>query len=481
MRVKLVSRQLALFLNAQTVGIVVGGQHDDGVFQHACLLQPLQQKLHCPVQLDLAGKVSAHRLAVRQLLDQGAVFCGDGVVAFVKGIGQMSRNRHVIHMERLLRDKIRRGNVDHLYIGFRPLLRDLQTVSDRLEDIAEIRVGLVAVIICIGMIVEGISAVALPLELLHHRQRHGVFRSVVEAPCTRLWDRACQIDIFAVRGRNAPVGSIKFRKLHSLRLHSVQGRCQLRVDRQIRKALCGNKDQVAAREHARFFIFLCWGLHGKVFVQAPHRLVFLALCQRGKVQLENIILGSVVLRQHRRRRHRLRFTRHRLVGRKLRRLRGERRRLLRGDQLAAVKAEDQPMHIQPERGQQSELQGTLGQIVRFMVEVIRRHRRVSKGRQQQNDRHMQRQRPCRKIRSAQTAADPGSRKDTPVHAEQHCGQQHQQQRHRLDPKRVQDHAPEFQHLSAVSHGKSGIEKVKFIIINELRRVEDQQTVAHDQF
>ena len=30
-------------------------------------------------------------------------------------------------------------------------------------------------------------------------------------------------------------------------------------------------------------------------------------------------------------------------------------------------------------------------------------------------------------------------------------------------------------------GISGIEKVKFIIINELRRVEDQQTVARDQF
>ena len=133
----------------------------------------------------------------------------------------------------------------------------------------------IAVIIGIGVVVIGIGAVAEALELLSHRQRHGVLCAVTERPRSRLRDRAGQGGILAVRGRNVPVRRVEVREIEALRLQLIERRRQLRVDGEVRKALRRNEDEVAALEHAGLFVLVRRRARGEIGVQLRKHVVSL--------------------------------------------------------------------------------------------------------------------------------------------------------------------------------------------------------------
>ena len=278
----------------------------------------------------------------------------------------------------------------------------------------------IAVIIGIGVVVIGIGAVAEALELLSHRQRHGVLRAVTERPCSRLRDRAGQGGILAVRGRNIPVRRVEVREIEALRLQLIERRRQLRVDGEVRKALRRNEDEVAALEHAGLFVFVRRRARGEVGVQLRKHVVSL----RGygvKIQLQHVRAGV----DHRLREDgRLRGVRERRLRRGLRRGFHRCFRLRRQLDLAALKAEQQPVHVQPERGHQAEVGRRLLHVVRVVIEVIGRKRLRAEDRQQGHQAEMHgdgQRRKRREIRKAQ----PRRRKALSEHGVAHGRQEHQ--------------------------------------------------------
>ena len=71
-------------------------------------------------------------------------------------------------------------------------------------------------------------------------------------------------------------------------------------------------------------------------------------------------------------------------------------------------------------------------------------------------------------------AEPRFFKHTAEHRQSDRGQKQQQQRHRLDPQCLENDSPEFNDLSAVAHGIEIVKAMKFIIVNGLRNIKQEQ-------
>ena len=113
-----------------------------------------------------------------------------------------------------------------------------------------------------------------------------------------------------------------------------------------------------------------------------------------------------------------------------------------------------------------------------MIQVIGRHRRFAKNRQDQHNQKMDHKCGDDRRYNPLPAPDPGGAEPCPKDPQQDRRQQHQNQREQIGQNGVEHDLPEFKHLSAVAHGIGGIEAFEYLIIDELRR-KDQKNQEHE--
>ena len=185
------AQQLAVFLICQAVGVVVGGENDHGIVQLSRLLQLVDQALHGQLQLHLAGQIGGHRLGIAQLRHLVPVAAGHGVSLVV--VLQMAAHRQAIDHKLVLIHKLGYDLLHHLLVGGREILLidlHIQAVADAVILVSHIRVGEVAVVVVIEVVVVGQGAVAQVLEQGTKAKGHVVVRRLGVAPDPRLGDQA---------------------------------------------------------------------------------------------------------------------------------------------------------------------------------------------------------------------------------------------------------------------------------------------------
>ena len=166
----------------------------------------------------------------------------------------MTADRQVIHMEIVFADEHRHSRLDHLDVRFRPLFRERKSPALPVVLIPHVRIGVLPVVICIGMIVERERPRAEIGEERAERVRHVVVGDFRVAPHARLRDQARRRDELSVRRTHAPQRRVEIRELHSLRREFVQRRRALCVDDVRGEALRRDENEVLALEQAGVFV-----------------------------------------------------------------------------------------------------------------------------------------------------------------------------------------------------------------------------------
>ena len=476
--------QLAQLLGGQAVGIVVRGEHDDGVLQHPRLGQTLQQQLHGILQLQLACDIGPHIVAVGQVCHQSLVLRCHGVAA--EGELPVTGDGHVVDGEGGIAHIVAGGQVHDLDIRLRPLLRDLQPIAEALVVIAQVGQILVPVVIRICVTVVGVGAVAQFHQLLVHGQGHIVARGPLEAPDTVLGDGSRQMGIFAVGGADAPVGDVVIAEIEALVGQLVERRGPDGVHHQMGVGLGGDEDQVAALEHAGLLVLIGGRPAGKILVDLLNGIPVLSGDEGVEVDVENVGTGVV-------------------SGRRLRGLRGQGRGcglrgrgpvLLRGQELVlplgligsggldghritqidrALRAlsGQGPGHIQPEGREQPQLvdaQVSIGGVVVKPIGggVLPAAQHGQRRDRQKLDHHRQRHQRCL-LGEGGPALEP-----VPLPAaeeEQQQGRRHERQGQQILCDGRGDGRHELECSRAVGHGVEGVEGAEDPVIHQLAGAE----------
>ena len=134
--------------------------------------------------------------------------------------------------------------------------------------------------------------IAQSTELIAQRQRHVVIAAGPEAdiaahPCGQ---QAGEDGKLAAGGGLAPAGLVVVAEHEALVGQAVQGGGQLLRDEPGREGLCRQQDQVLACEHAGILVLAGGSTGGHITVQRGQRAVAGGLGQRGKVDVQHIVV-----------------------------------------------------------------------------------------------------------------------------------------------------------------------------------------------
>ena len=275
------------FAALQAVGVVVGGQNDQGIIGDPGFLQLVQQGLHGVFQFQIGGKVALDNVGVVHILHLVPVFPGHGVALL--GVLTVAADGHVVDAEGLLINVLGNGDLHHLQVAFRPGAFDLQAAvpGDELV-IAQMGVGIVAVVEVLQMVMVGNRIVALFLQLMAHGQEHILVGDDVHGAAALGGNQTQQVGKLTGGGAGTPGGLIVFLELDALGGHAVQGGGQLRVNDLCGEGLGGDEDQVLAPEHPGVGVLAGGGQGIDVIVDGSHSTLSLGLGSGGKVDGKHI-------------------------------------------------------------------------------------------------------------------------------------------------------------------------------------------------
>lgn len=197
--VNLMADEGAVILDGEAVGIVVSADDEDSVFKLSCLIKLIDEILHGILKLKVAGKIGAAAFGEIEVCNFFLMRLG--LVVAGKGIELMSGYSHVIGVELILIDVFGQGQLHHFKVGFGPGLTYVETVAVTLIDVADVRMGLVSLIVCIGVVMvrKGIGIAEL-FELVTHAEGHIVVRGQFEGTNTGFGDQAGAGDVLTVCG-----------------------------------------------------------------------------------------------------------------------------------------------------------------------------------------------------------------------------------------------------------------------------------------
>ena len=287
--IQLPARQRVQGFDIQTVGVVVGRQHDDGILIMAGFFKLLQQHADGFIQLDIAGKVGTGGLRQVKFGDRLLIAHGHGVAEEI--ILQMPADRQIIGHKVLIRQHgIQRG-IHHIHIGFRPHDLNVQSVAHALIVVAKVRVGFIAGIIGIGVVVVGAGGVTHGPKLIAEGEGQPVGGGFGHTPGTGNGDHPQKVHIFAVQRGNAPNGIIEIGELKALAPQLVEIWSQVGIDGVFPQAFAGKEDEILPRKVAGILIFGAGGHFGKVAVHLRQCLVLGRFGQRRKVDLHHLLFS----------------------------------------------------------------------------------------------------------------------------------------------------------------------------------------------
>ena len=232
---------------------MVGGEDDHRVVQLARRRQLIHQALHGQLQLQLAGQVALHRLAVWQVGHLVVVPVRLGVL--LPGIVEVAAHGENIDHELVLVHKLGNDLLHHLPVGGGLDLFQLQAVPDAVILIAHVGVGEIAVVVGVEIVVVGQRPVPQLLELIAEAEGHIVVRRLGVAPHAGLGDQAGGGHILPVGGGHPPQRGIEVVADDSLMGQLPQGGGPLRVQHLAGKGLCHDPDEVFSLETAGPLIF----------------------------------------------------------------------------------------------------------------------------------------------------------------------------------------------------------------------------------
>ena len=277
----------------QAVGVVVGGEAENGILPVARLLQVLEGILQGTIQLHLAGQVRPRRLAETQVGHLILMLGGHGIAHVV--IVHVAADGHVVGVEGRVPHVLRQGQLHHLKIRFRPGLLHLQAVAHALVVVAHVGVGDVPVVVGVAVVMVGTGAVAQGAELVAQAEVELVAAGAVQRPAAGLGDEPRADGVLPVGGGGPPEGVIEVLKDEAGVGQPVEGGGHVLPDSEAGEALRREEDQVLPGEVPGILILPGGCPGGEPFVHPPERGV-VALHQCLKVDGHDVVAVDVGLR-----------------------------------------------------------------------------------------------------------------------------------------------------------------------------------------
>ena len=274
----------------QAVGVMVRTDHDDGVIGNAGFFQPLHQIGHGEFQFLLSSIVAFDGGGGIQISHQIEVLITHGIAAPV--VVTMAADGHVINAEGLLIDILIHRKLHHGQVALGPLLLDAcfhAVAHAHKGGVAQIDVGLVAVIVGIAVVVISSGEIVQILKLVADGQEQILLGGFQNALAAAHGDNADDVGKFTGTGTAAPDGLVVIGKLDALVGQTIQGRCPFGINGLSGKGFRRNKNQVFALEKTRVLIFGGGGLRCHIFVQGGNGGSCFGFCQSSKVHVHYVV------------------------------------------------------------------------------------------------------------------------------------------------------------------------------------------------
>ena len=433
-------------LPLQAVGVVVGGEAENGILPVARLLQVLEGILQGLVQLHLAGEVRPRRLAETQVGHLVLMLGGHGIAHVV--IVHVAADGHVVGVKGRVPHVLRQGKPHHFEIRFRPGLLHLQAVAHALVVIAHVGVGDIPVVVGVGMVMVGPGAIAQGAELVAQAEEKLVLPGAVQRPAAGLGDEPRADGVLPVGGGGPPEGVIEVLKDEAGVCQPVEGGGHVLPDGEAGEALRREEDQVLPGEVPGILILPGGCPGGEPFVHLPERGI-VARHQGLKVDLHDVLAvdDGLGLRDLRR------LLRGDAAGGRCRGRGGIRR----GRGRPAQRNAQELAEVQPQRGEDAEGLHRLLRDELLPVEIAGRDGSTAVPADQQRRRQLHRRRDaCRQGHGLPGDAALRHQPPSPEEVESAGGQDHEK-RQPGPGHAAQGLPPELQHLSRAPHGVEGQE------------------------
>ena len=405
---------------------MISGNGDHCILQHAGLIQPLDQKLHGLIELHICRHVGFAGLRYRHIRHLRLML--DRHLLIPEVIFHVPAHCQVVHVEGLnvpflvRRQEIRGRLIDHLQIGFRPGMCKFIASALAVKIVAQVRMRLGAMIKFDAVVVVGFRLIALLCELVRQRKRQRVLGRFGHRPDPRLRDQPHKVEVFSVRGTDAPDRIIVIRKRKAFFLQPVQRRRIGPADREIREAFGCDQDQIFSLEHAGLVVSL---------LRLPLRGPSVQFRQR-------LFIGFIT------------------------------------DSLIEL-ARRKSACVQRVRRQQPEAFDRSFDLVHLGIVAVSTAVPAFSGKHQQLH-QPQAQKQCRDGQADRPSVQAMQQETFPADRD-HCrraGQRDQQERQPFLQDRLPDDALKFRYLTPVKHGVGRVERPKNVIIYDLRRVDHGQ-------
>ena len=210
----------------------------------------------------------------------------------------MTADGHVVGVELfavvyIVVDVFVHGDQNHFMVGVGPAAggQQLESAVNALVVIAQIGVGLVAVIEAVGVVVVSAGGVSQLCKLVAQGIGHILIGTCNEGQVAVHGggNQTAGRGEFTACGALVPVGLVEVGKLEALAVQLVQGGGQLGVNDIGREGLCHKENQVLILEHACVFVLLGGGQRAEVAVHILQGLVGFGLSPRSKVDVHGVI------------------------------------------------------------------------------------------------------------------------------------------------------------------------------------------------
>ena len=242
---------------AEGIGIMILSNSKYGVFQFARFFKRLNQNLQHQLNFILAGVISLNALRLTQESFRQILFVTacHGVAA--EGVVGVTADAHIIRVERMIKVYIILGaDLCHFLVRARPaVILEGKAVIGGFPGVTEIRVRLVASVVCIRIVVISQRGVTELFKLIAQGQRLVFGTAQLQAVGCGV-EVAGHTGIFTGCGTSAPHGIVEVFENKALGGHLVKRRSKLRINDLIREAFQCDKDKILSLEHARVLALL---------------------------------------------------------------------------------------------------------------------------------------------------------------------------------------------------------------------------------
>ena len=242
---------------AEGIGIMILSNSKYGVFQFARFFKRLNQNLQHQLNFILAGVISLNALRLTQESFRQILFVTacHGVAA--EGVVGVTADAHIIRVERMIKVYIILGaDLCHFLVRARPaVILEGKAVIGGFPGVTEIRVRLVASVVCIRIVVISQRGIAQLFKLVAQSKRLVLGAAQFKAVGGGI-EIACHTGIFAGCCTSAPDRVIEVFEDKALCRHLVKRGCKLGVYNLVGEALKRDEYEILILEHTRILVLL---------------------------------------------------------------------------------------------------------------------------------------------------------------------------------------------------------------------------------